>query len=165
MFYFILFCNLIGIFPWTGSPTGSLMVTFALACLAFIVVIGAGMAKLGPIRYWLRLVPHMDIGGFMELPLKTMIFFIEIAGLLIRHTVLAVRLLANMFAGHLVLAVIVGFIAWTASGALWLWAGVTIPSVLCSSALTMLEIFVALLQAYIFTFLAAIFIGMAIHPH
>jgi len=73
--------------------------------------------------------------------------------------------LANMFAGHLVLAVILSFIAWTAKTALVLWIGVTVPSVLGAAALTLLELFVAVLQAYIFAFLSAVFIGMAIHPH
>ena len=94
-----------------------------------------------------------------------MMFGIEVVGLLIRHAVLAVRLLANMFAGHLVLAVIVGFIASTAQSALLLWAGVTISSVLGAAALTLLELFVAFLQAYVFAFLTALFIGMAVHPH
>ena len=70
-----------------------------------------------------------------------------------------------MFAGHLVLAVILGFIAATAKLLLVLWLGVTVASVLGSAALTLLELFVAFLQAYIFTFLSAFFIGMAVHPH
>ena len=165
IFFFVLLCNLIGILPWTGSPTGSLMTTVSLACTTFCVVLGAGIVKFGPLHYWLNLVPRMDVGGVLGIPLKAMIFFIEIAGLFIRHLVLAVRLLANMFAGHLVLAVIVGFIGWTAQTTIFLWMGVTVPSVLCASALTLLEIFVALLQAYIFAFLSALFIGMAVHPH
>ena len=79
--------------------------------------------------------------------------------------VLAVRLLANMFAGHLVLAVILGFIATAANSFFLAWLGITTASVLGSAALTLLELFVAFLQAYIFTFLSALFIGMAVHPH
>ena len=93
-----------------------------------------------------------------------MIFVIEILGLFIKHTVLAVRLLANMMAGHLVLAVIMAFIAAAATNAL-VWYGVAPVSVLGATALSMLELFVAFLQAYIFTFLSALFIGMAVHPH
>ncbi|MBU4271248.1 MAG: F0F1 ATP synthase subunit A [Planctomycetes bacterium] len=165
MFFFVLFCNLIGILPWTGSPTGSLMTTASLAGVAFCTVLGAGVAKFGPVGYWKSLVPRMDVGGVLGILLTPMIFGIEVAGLLIRHLVLAVRLLANIFAGHLVLAVIVGFIGWTAQAAFVLWAGVTVPSLLGASALTLLELFVALLQAYIFAFLSALFIGMAVHPH
>jgi F-type H+-transporting ATPase subunit a len=68
-----------------------------------------------------------------------------------------------MFAGHLVLAVIMGFIAATAGS--WLWYGVMPASVLGALALNFLELLVAFLQAYIFTFLSALFIGMAMHPH
>jgi len=83
---------------------------------------------------------------------------------LIRHIVLAVRLFANMFAGHVVLAVILGFILMAYSNwwILGLVAPVSIGGVIC---LSLLELFVAFLQAYIFTFLSALFIGMAVHPH
>jgi F-type H+-transporting ATPase subunit a len=164
-FFFVLFCNLLGILPWAGSPTGALTVTVALAALTFVTVVGTGIARFGPIGYWQSLVPHMDIAGGAGFVLRVMIFFIEIAGLAIRHLVLAVRLLANMFAGHLVLAVIVSFILASAKTMLLLWLGVTVGSVLGAAALTLLELFVAFLQAYIFTFLSAIFIGMAVHPH
>jgi F-type H+-transporting ATPase subunit a len=165
VFFFIFFCNAFGILPWAGSPTGSLMATAALAGVTFCVVVGAGVAALGPLAYTKSLVPAMDVPGALGVALVPMIFMIEVVGLLIRHMVLAVRLLANMFAGHLVLAVIVGFIAWTANAAIALWIGVTVPSVLGASALTLLELFVAFLQAYIFAFLSALFIGMAVHPH
>jgi F-type H+-transporting ATPase subunit a len=92
-----------------------------------------------------------------------MIFGIEILGILIKHSILAVRLFANMFAGHVVLAVVLGFI--TAAASTWLWYGIAPTSVLGAIALNMLELMVALLQAYVFTFLAALFIGMAVHQH
>jgi F-type H+-transporting ATPase subunit a len=165
LFFFILFCNLLGIVPWAGSPTGSLSVTAALAAISFCVVVGAGVAKFGLAGYGKSLVPPMEVPRVLGIFLVPMIFVIEVLGLLIKHVVLAVRLLANMFAGHLVLAVITGFIVATANAALVLWLGVTITSVLGAAALTLLELFVAFLQAYIFTFLLAIFIGMAAHPH
>ena len=101
LFFFILFCNLLGILPWMGSPTGSLMVTAALALIAFVAVLGTGVTKFGPAGFLKSLVPHMDLPGPIAVALIPMIFVIELAGLLIRHVVLAVRLLANMFAGHL----------------------------------------------------------------
>lgn len=164
-FFFILFCNLLGILPWAGSPTGALTVTAAMAGMTFLMVLGTGMSKYGVFGYWKSLVPHMDLPGPIAVLLVPMILVIEIMGLFIRHVVLAVRLLANMFAGHLVLAVIVGFIAASAKTMLVLWLGVTVTSVLGAAALTMLELFVAFLQAYIFTFLSALFIGMTVHPH
>lgn len=165
VFFFVLFCNLLGMLPWLGSPTGALSVTAALAAVTFGVVVAAGMMKYGPLRYWTGLVPHMDLPLPLAIFLKPMLLVIEIAGLLIKHVVLAVRLLANMFAGHLVLAVIMGFIAATAHMALAFWAGITAVSLLGSVALSLLELFVAFLQAYIFAFLSALFIGMSVHQH
>jgi len=165
MFFFILFCNLMGLVPWAGSPTGAISVTGALAVLSFAMVIGAGIQEHGLIGYVKSLVPHMDLKGVLGIILKFMLWVIEFAGLCIKHAVLAVRLMANMFAGHLVLAVILSFIAAVANFWLILWFGVTIASVAGQIALMMLELFVAFLQAYIFTFLAAIFIGMAVHTH
>lgn len=165
LFFFILFCNLMGMLPWAGSPTGSLAVTAVLALATLVVVIGAGMWKYGPVKFWTGMVPHMELPGVMAIFLMPMLMGIEIAGLFIRHAVLAVRLLANMFAGHLVLAVIVGFIGAAAETYLVLWLGVTAGSVLGATALSLLELFVAFLQAYIFAFLSALFIGMAVHQH
>jgi F-type H+-transporting ATPase subunit a len=163
MFFFILFCNLLGMLPWAGSPTGSLSVTAALAVLTFLTVIGSGMAKLGPVRFWMSMVPPMDVPGPLKIVLIPFMFVIEFFGLLIKHFVLAVRLLANMFAGHLVLAVIVAFIADVAH--LYIWYAVTPASIFGAVALSLLELFVAFLQAYIFVFLSALFVGMAVHPH
>jgi len=165
VFFFVLFCNLAGMIPWAGSPTGALGVTGALAVITFCTVIGSGMAKFGVVGFWWGLVPHMDLSMVLGIPLKLMILLIEIAGLGIKHSVLAVRLLANMFAGHLVLAVIITFIGATASSYFVLWLGVTVGSVLAAVALSLLELFVAFLQAYIFAFLSALFIGMAVHQH
>ena len=164
-FFFILFCNLLGILPWAGSPTGALSVTVALAAVTFLMVVGTGTLKFGPLGYLKSLVPHMELPLVTAIFLIPMIWSIELLGLLIKHGVLAVRLLANMFAGHMVLAVILSFIAATAKLMILLWLGVTVTSVLSAAALTLLELFVAFLQAYVFTFLSALFIGMAAHPH
>jgi F-type H+-transporting ATPase subunit a len=165
MFFFILFCNLLGILPWAGSPTGALTVTAALAGITFCAVVGTGIHKFGFGGFFKSLVPHMQLPKALSYFLIPMIFVIELAGLLIRHVVLAVRLLANMFAGHLVLAVILGFVAVWANYFFLAWLGITTASIVGSAALTLLELFVAFLQAYIFTFLSALFIGMAVHPH
>jgi F-type H+-transporting ATPase subunit a len=169
IFFFVLTCNLLGMVPWLGSPTGALGATGTLALMTFACVVGAGSKKLGPVGFWKAQVPHMDVPGPLGLLLKPMIFFIEVVGLLIKHFVLAVRLLANMFAGHLVLGVLVAFIAvigtQVTSYASPLFLGVSTASILGATALSMLELFVAFLQAYIFTFLSALFIGMAVHPH
>jgi F-type H+-transporting ATPase subunit a len=162
-FFFVLFCNLLGLVPWLGSPTGALGCTGALAMIAFAVCVGAGVKQFGPVGYVLGQVPHMDLPWVLAIFLKPMILAIELLSLIIKHSVLAIRLLANMFAGHLVLAVILGFIAQTATLAIWY--GVMPASVLGAVALNLLELLVAFLQAYIFAFLSALFIGMAVHQH
>jgi F-type H+-transporting ATPase subunit a len=165
LFFFVLGLNLLGMVPWAGSATGALATTGTLALITFGTVVFSGMAELGPIHFWQAQVPHMDLPLPLAIMLKPMIFVIEVMGLLIKHFILAMRLLANMFAGHLVLAVILAFIAATATSGYALWLGVTVSSVLGATALSMLELFVAFLQAYIFTFLSALFIGSAVHPH
>lgn len=165
MFFFVLFCNLCGMFPWAGSPTGALATTAALALITFGAVLVAGMSHHGVVGFWTGMVPHMEVPKGIAIFLIPMLLVIEVAGLFIRHAVLAVRLLANMFAGHLVLAVIMGFIAATAHTFILLWLGVTVSSLFGAVALSLLELFVAFLQAYIFAFLSALFIGMAVHQH
>ena len=92
-----------------------------------------------------------------------MIWLIEVVGFLIKHGVLAVRLFANIMAGHTVIAVILGFIAVTANS--WLYYLVLPSSILGQVAIGMLELFVAFLQAYIFAFLASLFISAVVNPH
>jgi F-type H+-transporting ATPase subunit a len=163
IFFFVLTLNLFGMIPWMGSPTASLATTAALAAVTFLVVIGAGMKKLGVLGFWKAQVPHMDLSPALKIVLVPMIFVIEIFGLLVKHGVLAVRLLANMMGGHVVLAVIVAFIA-ASVNSLW-WYLIAPGSLAGATALSLLELLVAFLQAYIFTFLSALFIGMAVHPH
>jgi F-type H+-transporting ATPase subunit a len=163
VFFFVLFNNLLGIIPGGASATGNVNVTAALALMTLVAVVGAGMKQMGAVGFWVGLVPHLDVPGWLQPPLWGLMFVIEIAGLLIRHIVLAVRLFANMFAGHVVLSVILGFILMANTWiAFTLVAPASIGGVI---ALSLLELFVAFLQAYIFTFLSALFIGMAVHPH
>ncbi|QDU56377.1 F0F1 ATP synthase subunit A [Aeoliella mucimassa] len=163
MFFFILGCNLLGMIPWMGSPTGAFAVTAALALMTFIVTVGTGIQKFGFMGFLKSQVPHMDLPGPIGPPMKFGIFLIEMLGLCVKHAVLSIRLLANMFAGHIVLAVIVAFIAATAN-TLFFW-GVMPASILGATAISLLELFVAFLQAYVFVFLASLFIGAAVHPH
>jgi F-type H+-transporting ATPase subunit a len=162
-FFFVLFNNLLGMVPGMASATGNINVTAALALLTLGAVLLAGMREMGPAGFWVGIVPHMDLPAALKPPLWALMFVIEVAGLFIRHIVLAVRLFANMFAGHMVLAVILGFIvmAWN-SRAFYLVMPASIVGVIL---LSLLELFVAFLQAYIFTFLSALFIGSAVHPH
>jgi F-type H+-transporting ATPase subunit a len=115
----------------------------------------------------------MDLPWYMAIFIKPMVLIIEVAGMLIKHGVLAVRLLANMVAGHLVILGIMG-VAFGAAAALkfsgpdaagWQWGLSAVIAVIASAAFSVLELFVAFLQAYVFTFLSALFIGAAIHKH
>jgi len=165
LFFFVLGCNLLGMVPWAGSPTASFSVTLALALVTFGTVIIAGMLKFGVLGFFTNQVPSMDLPLPLAILLKPMIFAIEMLGLCIKHLILAVRLLANMVAGHLVLLGIMGLITAAASYSMGMWATVTGISVVSSTLFSLLELFVAFLQAYIFTFLSALFIGAAVHHH
>lgn len=106
----------------------------------------------------------MDVPGALKPLLIPMIWGIELLGLFIKHGVLAVRLFANIMAGHTVIAVFLGFIA-TFAVSNPLFYVVTPASIAAQIGVGMLELFVAFLQAYIFAFLATLFIGTAVHPH
>lgn len=164
-FFFILTCNLLGLIPWLGAPTGAWGVTGALALVVFGTTLGAGIKQFGPIGFWRNQVPHMDLPWWLQW-LKLPIFFIEVLSLCIKHAVLSIRLLANMVAGHLVLLGIMGLIVVAAaSPSTGHWLLVSTISVVSSTLFSVLELFVAFLQAYVFTFLASLFIGAAVHHH
>lgn len=166
IFFFVLTLNLFGMIPFLGSATGAIAVTAVFALLVFAVVVGSGVKKMGALGFVKAQVPHMDLPPVIAIVLKPALLVLELFGLFIKHFVLCVRLFANMFAGHLVLAVFLGLIG--AAGAVtgsYLIYGVAPAVVLASIALSLLELFVAFLQAYVFTYLAALFIGSAQHAH
>lgn len=162
MFFFVLGCNLLGMIPWLGAPTASFSVTLSLAFTTLLIGMGAGALKFGPVGVWLNLVPHMDLPLIIAIPVKAMLFVIEVLGLFIKHGVLGVRLLANMVAGHVVLLGIVAM-GVEMSG----WSLVIAGPIIVFAAIlfSCLELFVAFLQAYIFTFLSSLFIGASTHHH
>jgi len=163
-FIFILFCNLFGMLPYCGSPTASFTVTAVFAVAAFIFIHGSAISRMGIGGYLKSYVPHMHVPYHMGLFIIPMIVVIEALSQGIKTFVLAVRLFANMFAGHTVLAVILLFIVMSHNTAFYLFWPITLASVLGVTALSLLELFVAFLQAYIFTFLMALFLGMTLHP-
>lgn len=166
VFLFILFCNLLGMIPFMGSPTASLAVTVALAIFSFFVIHGSAIAKQGLGHYFAHHFPHIEAPFGLGVPISIMIGIIELFGHLIKTFVLAMRLFANLFAGHLVLAFILSFIVMAGNPqiSVFLFAPISIGSVLMVVALSLLELFVAFLQAYVFTFLTALFLGMGLHP-
>jgi len=162
-FFYVLFCNLLGAFPWLGSATGSISVTLALAIIAFMATFFYGAQMHGPVGFWTHMVPAIDAPGPIKILLVPMIFVIEVVGLFIKHGVLAVRLFANMMGGHTVLGVILAFIAQTSAHAMW---GLVTPASLVGQiAVGLLELLVAFIQAYVFAFLSTIFIAMSLHEH
>jgi F-type H+-transporting ATPase subunit a len=165
IFLFILFCNLFGLIPLLGSPTASIWVTGGLALISFIMMHGAPIAKMGPVHYVKSLWPHIDV-PYVGWLFSGMIMVIELIGTVVKAFVLAVRLFANMFGGHMVLATIIIFVyqVGAAGGFSGVWVGVTLASVVGNTALCLLELLVAFLQAYVFTFLTALFMGMALNP-
>jgi F-type H+-transporting ATPase subunit a len=171
MFMFVLGCNLCGMLPWVGAPTGAFGVTVGLALVTFATGVAFGMRRFGPIGFFKNQIPSMDLPLIMAVFIKPMLLVIELIGLCIKHAVLAIRLLANMVAGHLVLLGIMG-LAFGATAAAsfgphpdWTWWLTAVISVIGATMFSCLELFVAFLQAYIITFLSALFIGAAIHHH
>jgi F-type H+-transporting ATPase subunit a len=169
VFLFILFCNLLGMIPWMGSPTASIAVTGALAVISFVLMHGAPIASYGVGKYLKSMWLDTGLPWYAEVVISGMIFVIEMLGTLIKSFVLSVRLFANMFAGHMVLAMILLFIVVAGHAvqdnqmSFGLWPVITVSSILGVVALSLLELFVAFLQAYVFTFLTALFVGMALH--
>ncbi len=153
-FFFILFCALVGMLPWGSTVTGNLSVTATLAACTFVVTQAAGMRTQGFVGYWAHLVP-----AGVPWWLYPIMIPVELMGLFAKPFALCIRLFANMIAGHIVIFFLLGLIF--ILGSIW----VAPASVIFAFAIYLLEIFVALIQAYIFTMLSAVFIGMAAHPH
>ena len=164
-FFYVLWCNLLGAFPWVGSATGEINVTAALAVTALGATVFYGSQELGFSGFVKALAPSMDVPGLLKAPLFVLIWVIEFVGLFIKHGVLAIRLFANIMAGHTVVAAILGFIAMDGVWNTNLIYLVTPASIFGQVAIGMMELGVAFLQAYIFSFLATLFIGAAVHPH
>jgi len=169
VFFFVLTINLLGLLPVAavsplfglhigGTATGNIWVTATLAMLTMFMMVLNGL-RLGGMHY----IAHFCPGPLWLAPLLVPV---EIIGLGAKIFALAVRLFANMMAGHILLAVLVGFIltAGTSMG----YAGglaIAVPVILASVAISLLELFVAFLQAFIFTFLTTLFIGMSVVFH
>jgi F-type H+-transporting ATPase subunit a len=175
-FLFILVMNLLGMLPFLGSATANLAVTGVLAGISFVVIHYNGIvANHGFKNYMKTFIPHIDTNDpvmkYMGPPLLVGMFFLELLSAIIRGVVLAVRLFANMLAGHTALVVVLSFImlagqsaaSGSSQASTFFWP-ITFSSVVVVILLSLLELFVACLQAFVFTFLTAIFIGLAINP-
>ena len=153
VFFFILFCNLLGLIPYSATATGNINVTAALALCSFLVMLGAGIANNGIFGYVKSLIP-----SGVPPALLLILIPVEIISLFVKPFALCIRLFANMTGGHVAILVFLGLIiilenVWVAIGA--------VPFAV---AIYMLEIFVGFIQAFVFTLLSAVFISMAAHP-
>ena len=191
LFFFILFCNLLGMIPFgaifgmlsqvpglgflsawglthlSGTPTSNLGVTGPLALISFLAVIGIGMHEDGlayfkhfaPVPF--RPMPANPIAAVFHVILAGFLVFMEALSLIIKCTVLAMRLFGTMAAGHAALAVLLTLGIMFEIGALSYLT--SLGSVLAATALGLLELFIAFIQAFIFTFLTIIFIASGLH--
>lgn len=167
IFFFILGCNLMGMLPWMGSPTASVSLTAVLALVVFAVGTFLGVKKFGVMGYLKNLCPDLGLPAYLAIFIVPMVWVIEFFSLFIKHAILAIRLLANMVAGHLVLLGILGlaFGAHAASMSTGAWTALSVVALLGTTLLSFMELFVAFLQAYVFTLLASLFVGAATHHH
>lgn len=165
LFFFILTMNLLGLVPWGGSATGNLAVTATLALTVFLVVEISGFLTLGPRGYMKTIffAPPGATGAVKYLMLAIMTP-VELLGKLTKPFALAVRLFANMTAGHMMIFTLIGFIFIFGQIAFVRWA-VAAGSFAFVSAILLLELLIAFIQAYIFAMLSAVFIGLMRHEH
>jgi F-type H+-transporting ATPase subunit a len=154
LFFFILFANLLGLVPYGATATGNISVTATLAIVTFIVIELAGMkaqgkAYINTIVFW----PH-DMSLPMKLFISPILTPIELIGKFTKPFALAIRLFANMVSGHVVLLALISLIFTFAT-----WILVPVP-IAMALGISLLELFVAFLQAFIFTLLSSVFIGL-----
>ena len=160
LFFFILYCNLLGLLPWGATPTGNLAVTGSLALISFLVIEISGFRALGA-RGYLKTIVFVPPGmhGLGAVAMAAIMTPIEIIGKIVKPFALTLRLFANMTAGHFVILALLGLIFIFSS-----WA-VAAGSVAFVVFMMLLELLVAFLQAYIFALLTSVFIGMMQHAH
>ena len=192
LFFFILTLNLFGMIPFAdiqelaftimghehtvaagetpvwfgGTATASIAVTAGLATLSFFAILYQGFRDLGVKGFIEHMAGGKELlyGPIMLKAVVPIMLVVEILGLFIKPAALSIRLFANMVAGHTLLATLLGFgaVALNASG--WaLAAPVSVISIVAAIAISVLELFVAFLQAFVFMFLTAVFIGMMSH--
>jgi F-type H+-transporting ATPase subunit a len=165
LFFFILAMNLLGLLPGGATATGNIAVTAALAVMAFVVIEVTGMRTLGPTGYLKTIfyLPQGLPGGIGGNALKVLLLAvmtpIELIGKLAKPFALAVRLFANMTSGHVLVLALIGLTFLFKSYA------VGVAASLLATGVMLLELFVAFLQAFVFTLLTSVFIGLMRAEH
>jgi F-type H+-transporting ATPase subunit a len=192
LFFFVLTLNLFGMIPFMdiqefaftlmghehsvgagetpvwfgGTATASIAVTAGLATISFFAIVYQGFRDLGPKGFFEHMAGGKDLlyGPMMLKLVVPIMLVVEILGLFIKPAALAIRLFANMVAGHTLLATLLGFGAMALNASGWgLAAPISVVSIVAAVAISVLELFVAFLQAFVFMFLTAVFIGMMSH--
>jgi len=153
-FAFILTCNLLGLVPYASTATGNIGVTAGLAIMAFLMTQYGGMREHGVVGHFKNLVPHG-----MPVWLLPIMIPVEFVGMFTKPFALCIRLFANMTGGHV--AILSFFSIVFILKRVWVGAVLSVPMALFISGI---ELLVAFLQAYIFTMLTSLFIGMSVHP-
>jgi F-type H+-transporting ATPase subunit a len=150
-FFFIVIMNLVGLVPGLASATSNVNVTGALAFISLCFMIFGAMYRHGVVGFFKGFIPH-GIPWFVLIIMVP----IEIVGLFIKSMALMIRLFANMLAGHIVIFSLLGLI--------FVFGLVALPIMVMALGIYLLEVFVAIFQAFIFTLLSAVFIGQRYHP-
>ncbi|MGH7699493.1 MAG: F0F1 ATP synthase subunit A, partial [Gemmatimonadales bacterium] len=160
VFFYILTCNLLGLLPWGATATGNISVTAALALVSLVVIEVSGMRTLGLRGYLgtIFYVPH-GLPTLLKPVMLVIMTPIEIIGKLAKPFALAVRLFANMTAGHVVVLALIGLTFFFQS----VLVGVAASAM--ATGIMLLELFVAFLQALVFTLLTSVFIGLMRAEH
>ncbi len=153
-FVFILICNLLGLIPYGATATGNIGVTAGLAGMAFVMIQLAGIREYGVAGHFKNLVPHG-----MPVWLLPIMIPVELLGMFTKPFALCVRLFANMTAGHVIILSLISLVFILKRA--WVGLVLSVPFALFINGI---ELLVAFLQAYIFTMLTSLFIGMAAHP-
>ncbi|MBT7038462.1 MAG: F0F1 ATP synthase subunit A [Bacteroidetes bacterium] len=154
-FFFIWFLNMMGLVPFSGNVTGNIAVTASLALITFFATNINGKKNYWQHIFWYPGVP---------IPVKFILLVVEFVSIFTKPFALAIRLFANITAGHLVILAFISliFMFGKSGEALWAGVGTSFLSVGFALFIDMIEILIALLQAYIFTTLSALFIGQAV---
>ena len=160
LFFFLLTCNLLGLVPGSVGVTANINVTAAMALCTFGLIQFAGVKEQGLVPYIVHIVP-----GGVPLILWPLLFVIEVFGMFAKCISLCIRLFANMLAGHVVSLAFLCMIFIFAEMSKAAGAGMTVPAVGLALFIYTMDVLVSFLQAYIFTFLTALFVGGAVHPH
>jgi len=166
LFFFILYCNVLGLLPWGAAATGNIAVTAALALTAFLTIEISGFRALGP-RGYLKTIVMVPPGmtGAGAVIMAVIMTPVELIGKIVKPFALTLRLFANMTAGHFVILVLLGLIFVFGTAPPLVRGVVVVGSIGLTLFMMLLELIVAFLQAYIFALLTSVFIGLMRHEH